>query len=132
MPYILTSKASSRPLLVFLANGSSVRLSPRQESGVIADVDVEDVPAIERLEREGLLDVRRVDDGDVTVEAVPDEGVPVEGGDDGQAAAAGEPAAAPEAPPAAPARARGRAGRTRQSSEPRASAEGAPAESTAP
>ncbi|MGK5114714.1 MULTISPECIES: hypothetical protein [unclassified Geodermatophilus] len=126
MPYILTSKASSRPLLVFLASGSSVRLSPRQESEVLADVDVLDVPAIERLERQGLLDVRRVDDGDEG--GAPVEDVAVEDRDGGQ-----EPAPAdPEAPAAAPARGRARTGRTRQSSEPRASAEDAPAEPTAP
>lgn len=63
MPFTLTNTLSSGPLVIFLASGATVRLSPGQTSGELADVEVLDNPKIEKLLQRGVLEVHSSEDG---------------------------------------------------------------------
>ena len=53
----VTSLLISRPIVVPLGSGSSLRLSPGQTSDEIPDVEVQDNPKIERLKDQGVIAV---------------------------------------------------------------------------
>lgn len=61
MPFTLTGTQPSGPLYVSLASGDTVRLGPGETSVELPDGEVEDSPAVRKLQDRGLLEVRPVD-----------------------------------------------------------------------
>jgi hypothetical protein len=59
MPITLTNLLTSGPLLVPLATGGTVRLSPRQTSAELPDVDATNNPTLDKLVQRGMVEVRR-------------------------------------------------------------------------
>jgi hypothetical protein len=59
MPITLTSLMVSGPLLVPLASGGTVRLSPGQTSGELPDVDAGNNPMLDKLLQRGMVELRR-------------------------------------------------------------------------
>ena len=57
MPVTLVNRSASRPLLVPLTNGKSLRLSPGGSSEKLPDREAESNPKVDKLRRQGLLDV---------------------------------------------------------------------------
>lgn len=57
MPVTFLNRSASRPLLVPLSNGKTLRLSPGGSSGKLSDREVENNPKVDKLRRQGLLDV---------------------------------------------------------------------------
>jgi hypothetical protein len=57
MPFTLTSKQTSGPLVLILPSGTTVRLGPGQTSPELPDVDVLDNPKLTRLRQLGVLEV---------------------------------------------------------------------------
>lgn len=57
MPVTLVNRSASRPLLVPLTNGKTLRLSPGGSSEKLPDREAESNPKVDKLRRLGLLDV---------------------------------------------------------------------------
>jgi|1185.fasta_scaffold93768_2 hypothetical protein len=57
MPVTFTNLQPRRHLLVPLASGATLRLSPGQSSDEVPDVEIQDSPKIDKLRRQGVLDV---------------------------------------------------------------------------
>lgn len=57
MPVTFLNRSASRPLLVPLSNGKTLRLSPGGSSGKLSDREAENNPKVDKLRRQGLLDV---------------------------------------------------------------------------
>ena len=59
MPVTFVNRSASRPMLIPLANGKTLRLSPGGSSGKLPDREAENNPKVDKLRRQGLLDVLR-------------------------------------------------------------------------
>jgi hypothetical protein len=57
MPVTFVNRSTSRPLLVPLSNGQTLRLPPGGSSEKLPDREVESNPKVDKLRRQGLLDV---------------------------------------------------------------------------
>lgn len=57
MPITFVNRSASRPLLVPLTNGKALRLSPGGSSHGLPDREAENNPKVDKLRRQGLLDV---------------------------------------------------------------------------
>jgi hypothetical protein len=57
MPVTFVNRSASRPLLIPLTNGKALRLSPGGSSGKLPDREAESNPKVDKLRRQGLLDV---------------------------------------------------------------------------
>lgn len=57
MPVTFVNRSASRPLLIPLTNGKALRLSPGARSGKLPDREAESNPKVDKLRRQGLLDV---------------------------------------------------------------------------
>ena len=57
MPVTFVNRSASRPLLIPLTNGQTLRLAPGGSSGKLHDREVENNPKVDKLRRQGLLDV---------------------------------------------------------------------------
>jgi hypothetical protein len=57
MPVTFVNRSASRPLLIPLTNGKSLRLSPGGSSEKLPDREAENNPKVDKLRRQGLLDV---------------------------------------------------------------------------
>jgi hypothetical protein len=57
MPVTFVNRSASRPLLIPLTNGKSLRLSPGGRSDKLPDREAESNPKVDKLRRQGLLDV---------------------------------------------------------------------------
>jgi hypothetical protein len=57
MPVTIVNRSTSRPLLVPLSNGKTLRLPPGGSSGKLPDREAENNPKVDKLRRQGLLDV---------------------------------------------------------------------------
>ena len=60
MPITFTNRLTSRPLLVPLSSGATLRLSPGQTSRELPDREAMHNPKIDKLRRRGHVDVRTV------------------------------------------------------------------------
>jgi hypothetical protein len=58
MPITFTNRSMSSPLLVPLSSGRTLRLPPGGTSQELPDREAEGNPKVEKLRRQGLLDVR--------------------------------------------------------------------------
>jgi hypothetical protein len=95
MPVTLTNLQRRGPLLVPLASGTTLRLSPGQTSAELPDVDVQHNPMIDKLRRQGLVEVTSAQAAAETApaekapdEKAPDEKAPAEKAPAGKATAA--------------------------------------------
>lgn len=61
MPFTLTSKQTSGPLVLILPSGATVRLAPGETSPELPDVEVLDNPKLARLRQLGVLEVAQVE-----------------------------------------------------------------------
>lgn len=57
MPVTFVNRSTSHPLLIPLTNGQTLRLSPGGSSGRLPDREAENNPKVDKLRRQGLLDV---------------------------------------------------------------------------
>lgn len=57
MPVTFVNRSASRPLLIPLTNGQTLRLAPGDSSGKLSDREAENNPKVDKLRRQGLLDV---------------------------------------------------------------------------
>jgi len=57
MPVTFVNRSASRPLVVPLTNGKTLRLPPGGSSGNLPDREAENNPKVDKLRRQGLLDV---------------------------------------------------------------------------
>jgi hypothetical protein len=57
MPVTFVNRSASRPLLVPLSSGRTLRLPPGGSSGQMHDREAENNPKVDKLRRQGLLDV---------------------------------------------------------------------------
>jgi hypothetical protein len=57
MPVTFVNRSTLRPLLIPLRNGTTLRLSPGGSSEKLSDREVENNPKVDKLRRQGLLDV---------------------------------------------------------------------------
>jgi hypothetical protein len=69
MPVKITNLAISGPVLVPLSSGRTVRLSPGQVSDEMPDVEVVDNAKVDKLRRQGLIDVETTDEPEAAVES---------------------------------------------------------------
>lgn len=63
MPVTFTNRSLSGPVIVPLASGASLRLSPGETSPELPDVEAEANPALEKFVARGLVEVGQVDAG---------------------------------------------------------------------
>ena len=57
MPVTFVNRSALRPLLVPLTNGTTLRLPPGGSAGKLPDREAESNPKVDKLRRQGLLDV---------------------------------------------------------------------------
>lgn len=57
MPVTFVNRSALRPLLVPLRSGKTLRLPPGGSSEKLSDREAEDNPKVDKLRRQGLLDV---------------------------------------------------------------------------
>jgi hypothetical protein len=57
MTVTFVNRSASRPLLIPLTNGKTLRLSPGGSSEKLPDREAENNPKVDKLRRQGLLDV---------------------------------------------------------------------------
>jgi len=57
MPVTFVNRSTTSPLLVPLSNGTTLRLSPGGSSEKLPDREAENNPKVDKLRRQGLLDV---------------------------------------------------------------------------
>ena len=57
MPVTFVNRSASRPLLVPLSSGKTLRLSPGGRSEKLPDREAENNPKVDKLRGQGLLDV---------------------------------------------------------------------------
>lgn len=57
MPVTFVNRSPSRPLLIRLSSGRTLRLSPGGSSEKLHDREAENNPKVDKLRRQGLLDV---------------------------------------------------------------------------
>ncbi len=57
MPVTFVNRSASRPLLIPLTNGKTLRLPPGGSSEKLSDREAENNPKVDKLRRQGLLDV---------------------------------------------------------------------------
>ncbi|MGH3901557.1 MAG: hypothetical protein ACRDTA_25545 [Pseudonocardiaceae bacterium] len=84
MPVKITNLLTSRPIVVPLTTGATLRLSPGQTSEELADVEVKNNAKVDKLQEQGVIEVGDTEVGDT--EEAKDE------------AAAAEPDSPPEEP----------------------------------
>jgi hypothetical protein len=65
---------TSGPILVPLSSGTTVRLSPGQSSGEMPDVEVTDNAKVDKLRRQGLIDIEPTETDES--EAAAESGTP--------------------------------------------------------
>lgn len=74
MPVTLTNLQRVGPLLVPLTSGATLRLAPGQTSDELPDVDVQDNAKIDKLTRQGVLEVTATKSGRGRARAATDTG----------------------------------------------------------
>lgn len=57
MPVTFVNRSASSPLLIPLTNGQTLRLSPGGSSERLPDREAENNPKVDKLRRQGLLEV---------------------------------------------------------------------------
>lgn len=73
MPVKITNLLTSRPIVVPLTTGTTLRLSPGQTSEELADVEVESNAKVDKLQEQGVIEVGDTEEAkDEAAAAEPD------------------------------------------------------------